>query len=187
MSTTEPSAAYKIFHYYYRMYIPQHHLYSQEYLGLYGVPATGNRDVDKNFATSKVLVQITTAQMAEYISEGANLTFEEPKKSVEIYLNLKQHLNDLTDAANRAFAGEFSVPVEDIRKLEALATLVYPVARGYMEIEKPATGLFAGLQNLGRGKVNPYEAKEQPKALLPNEHKPITESIVKGLLAKRGL
>lgn len=182
------TAAWRLFNVRYIATLPQYHLYTKEYIELYGVPSSGSRAVDRTLASQKVTVRLTAVQMAIFLDEGADITLGDPKDSVKIYDDLVEHLNDLKRVEQNSFDGEFNVPIDDIRKLEKLAEIVYTIARGFKLKEGRAhgTGLFGKLSDLAgstpitRNKVT----EETIKADLPMEHKPITDGIIEGF-AKR--
>ena len=174
----EHTAAYRIFHYYYKAYIPQHALYSQDFLETFGVPVSGDRQVDRELANTKTLAQLTIAEMAEKLDEGVPVTLEDPKKSVEIYKTLREHLNNwFTTVSNPV--GSNAPPVEDLRRLDNLAGEVYKIARHYMKEAPSDSSLFRRLDQLGSNRAVSRHAEPKEERQLPEEHQPIHDAIVK--------
>lgn len=184
MSTETHTAAFKIFHYYYKCYVPQHALYNKDYLTTFGIPTTGNREIDRQLATATTLAQYTIAEMAELLGRGINITLEEPVKSVEIYLTLREHLKDWERTVQTAF-GDSDPPMDDLRLLDNLAGEVYKIARGYLQNGKSDSRLLGGIAALEsrRAMSRRSQAQIQQRQLEP-EHKPITENIAKEAFAR---
>lgn len=179
------TAAYRIFHYYYKCYMAQHHLYSDDYMKAFGIPTSGDRDVDRNLAASKTLCQLTIADMANHLDNGANLTLEEPSKSVEIYNTVREHLLDWKRTLDQAI-GEMDAPIDDLRKLDNLATEVYKVARGYMRNGHQAGGMFGSVRRLGARRAMSRKVDQTSGVVkVPEEHKSITDNIVKETFSRR--
>lgn len=172
------SAAFRIFHYYYKCYIPQSQLYSRDYIHQFGIPTTGHKAIDREMANSPTLAQLTIAQMAEHFDDGATLTLQDPKQSVEIYKTIREHLILCREAAQNPVGGEVP-PMEDLRKLDALAGEVYKIARGYMDRDVEDSRLFSKLDRLGgrRAMSRGGEVTERPR--VKEEHTPITDAIAK--------
>lgn len=172
--------AHRIFHYLYKCYMPQHHLYTNEYLSTFGIPVSGDREVDKQLAQTPTLCQLTIADMAEHYANGATLTLETPSQSTEIYQTLREHLRNWEGMTqDPLYTGE--VPMEDLRKLDELAGEVYKIARGYMAKDQTEHGLFKGLAALeSRRMMSRKETgPEDRQSNLPDEHTPISDVIAK--------
>lgn len=172
------TAAYKIFHYYFRCYIPQNHLYSNDYLRDFGIPTTGNKAIDQAMGASKTLVQVTIMEMAEHLDNGANITLENNAKSVEIYNIIKDHLAEWQRQVKNNLIIT-SAPIEDLRKLDNLATEVYKIAKGYMKNAPSQSGLFNKLRAMEQRRGISKTGEEKVTRIIPNEHKPVTDMIKK--------
>lgn len=178
MANPEHTAAYKIFHYYFRCYIAQHQLYSKEYLKNVGVPITGNKTIDSAMANSKTLAQMTIMEMAVHLDNGANLTLEDPRKSVEIYQIIREHLTNWQRQVQTSIVIS-EAPVEDLRMLDKLASEVYKIAKGYMKNAPIQSGLFGKLRAMEQRRGITKHDSEPVKRTIPEEHKPVTDTIKK--------
>jgi hypothetical protein len=190
MSTFVPdikdqSAAYRIFHWYYLAFIPQHATYSKDYLTNFGIGTTQNREIDRELAKSLTLAQLTISDMAEHLDNGINIQLEDPKKSVEIYKTVREHLLDWEKLVQESI-GDVDPPMEDLRKLDLLASELYKVAKGYMQIAPSDSKLFQTIERLGSRRVmSRITAAEQVKrAPLPEDYQSITDKIAKEAFAK---
>ncbi|MBE0438212.1 MAG: hypothetical protein IBX57_00400 [Gammaproteobacteria bacterium] len=187
MNKKNHSTAHILFKYYYKVYIPQAHLYSKEYITTFGIPTSGDREVDRNLANAKTLTQMTIVEMAEYLDEGANLTLEEPEKSVEIYKVVKDHLSNWQRLINNPYE-EVEVPVEDLRKLDALAAEVFKIARIYMKEEPTGSKLFDNLNALTSRRFLKRVADTPEERAIKNvnsEYKPVADTIAKTAFERR--
>lgn len=176
---SQHTAAFKIFHYYYKCWIAQHYIVTNDLNMMFGIPTTGQREVDRELANSKMLVQLTINEMTEYFDRGANITLENQADAVTIYEIVHQHLHDWKQAASFEVS-RMDIPVEDFRKLDAFAAEVFRLAKGQMK-EAPKTGKLANkLSQLEGGRRAFARKTKQEKAeLVPTEHKPLSEDIGK--------
>jgi len=183
MTNQKHSAAYKIFHYYYNCLIPQHHLYTEEYVNTFGIPTTGNRDIDRNLAESAIEARMTISEMAQYVDDGATLEFLQPEKTAEIYEIIVEHLNNWRYKVDSSYQ-EVDVPIEDLKKLDYLAEQIFIIARNYMSDLTSTSGLLRNLDKLSSGRFNrkaktPQQEAQQQKQRSTATHKPIVELIEK--------
>lgn len=175
----EKSAAYKIFHQYFRCYIPQHHLYSKDFIETFGLPTSGDREIDRELANSDTLSQLTIADMAGHLANGANMTLEDPKKSVIIYRIIREHLLDWKAVTDDPI-DTTPPPVEDLRELDALAVEVYKVAKGFMAQDDGGSRFFRSLSGLeSRRAMSRFTPEESTQFTVPKEHKLISDTIAK--------
>lgn len=177
-TTKKHTAAFRIFHYYYRCYIPQSQLYSREFLQQFGVPTTGDKKIDREMANSSTLAQLTIAQIANHFDDGATITLEDPRKSVEIYETIREHLVLCRETAQNPAGGEVP-PMEDLRKLDNLAGEVYKIARGYMSQATEDSRLFSRLNQLGGRRAMTRDTKVPEARQVAAEHTPVTDAINK--------
>jgi len=179
MQQSKHSAAHRIFHYLYKCYIPQHHLYSRDYLDTFGIPTTGDREVDKQLANSPTLCQLSIADMAEHFANGANMSLENPRVSVEIYETVREHLVNWQRIVQDPL-DTTEPPLDDLRKLDEFAGEVYKIARGYMEKDQTKHGIFKGISALeSRRAMSRKETADDTGPKMPVEHTPISDTIAK--------
>lgn len=183
--TDKKTPAYKIFHYLYRVYIPQHHLYTREYIEQFGIPSSGDSGVDRELANSKVLTRQTIAQMAELYNDGATMSLEDPSKSVEIYEVLKEHLRNW-EAKVRNNVFEIDIPMDDLRKLDELAGEIFKVAKGYMKSNPTDSKLFSSLSRLNkRTGVKINDVRSNDTTVRDSEYKPVVDTIAKEQFSRK--
>ena len=179
MSNEEHTAAYKIFHYYFFLYIPQHFLYNAEIAKEYGTPTSGDKDIDRALANSQMLCQLTIAEMAEKLDQGASMTLQYPEKSAVIYEILRQHLVDW-DNHVRLNIGDVDAPLDDLYMLDRLADEIYKIARHYIKTLKPINRLVSNIENLNNRRAMGRRLKTDSNAnSLPQAHKSLADSIAK--------
>lgn len=170
--------AYKIFHYYYQCQIPQHFLYSQEFVATFGLPTTGKTDIDRELSQSMVPAQLTIAEMAEALDDGANIVLTDPHEAVTIYNTIYAHLEQWRVHATEGLGG-LEPPIDDLRKLDALASQVHKVGRAYMPKPTHGSSLLQNLERLeGRRKTTRRPGLPAQKPVF-RDHEPISELIAK--------
>lgn len=125
------SAAYKIFHYKFICSIAAMHLQRQEHLEVFGYVTSGDAKVDRALAHAEMHVQLTIAAMAQFYDEGIPFKLVDPKDSVKIYQTIHQHLMDWKQHIE--FSSTFEAPIDELRKLDAVAAEVYGHARFHMQ------------------------------------------------------
>lgn len=176
----EHSAAYKLFHYYFYVTVPQMYLYDSKFINQFGVVTSGNREVDAQQAQAPIRVQITVSAMAEYFDEGAQIGLINPQDSVRIYSYIREHLvNWQTRQVRDVNIRE--IPHEDLRRFEAFAKEVYKVARNFMTAAPEDSDLFKRLGSMRQAR--PMRRKvvvDTPaKPVVPEEHDAIVDGLVK--------
>lgn len=181
------TVAYKLFHYYFKCYIPQYCLYSEAYYKEMGIPTTQDRAIDRTLANNPVLSQVTIAQMAEHFANGATLQLEKPEESAKIYQLITAHLDDWQVISNDPL-DTTEPPVEDLRKLDALATELYKTARGYLSRDQLGNRLFKGLAALESQRAidrHDPETNQNTSLTMPKEHHRVTELIGQASFKKK--
>ena len=181
------TAAFKIFHYPYYCRVRGIHLLTDVQLEMFGIVSSGNGRVDAAVSREWVDCQLTMADMAELFSEGVTIVLTEPERSVVMYEILREHLTDHLRNAEYAINLQ-KAPLEDLRKLEALASEIFKVARIYKPVNEIAkTGVLGKLSNLGasRPMARPIsdrrqeEIKEQEQKLSENMDAPVAAAIAR--------
>lgn len=162
MDTSKHTPAYIIFHYLFEVYIPQHFLYSDEYITQFGLPTSGDALVDRNLAESMVLTQRSIADIAVLLSEGAKITLKDPTKSELIYKTIIQHLQDWEVKTRRSLITD-PPPIEDLEQLNDLAQEIRPLADAYMVTDVPESKLGLSLAKLGLGLTKPVTERAKIK------------------------
>lgn len=179
MAKKDLSLAYRIFFIYYKCYVPQHFLHSQEFIDRFGMPTSEDRDIDRELAFSPVLARLTTSEMADCLDQGGSITLYDNTQSVEIYELITAHIANWNQKVQYNEVGR-EPPIEDLRKLDALASELYKVARGY--IEKSGTGnrlsnFFNKPKQVQRRSAEEKQRERQQR--LPDKHTSITDKIAK--------
>lgn len=182
----ETSVAYKLFHRYFKCYMPQFHLYSEEYIEKVGIPTSGDRVIDRELANAPVLCQLTAAEMATHLANGANLTLENPKDSVVLYQLVSEHLTNWQHIVNDPL-DHTEPPLEDLKKFDELASELYKTARVYLNEDQLGNRLFKGLAALESNRAidrHKPDPKPEPSFTLPKEYRKVTDLIGKAAFKK---
>lgn len=143
------TAAYKICHYRFIVRIAQMHLISQQALDNTWRVTSGNAAVDRAMAEELVQAQLTIAEMAEHHANGATMSLVNPEDSTRIYGIIHEHLMDWMRQLQTSVTVS-NAPLEDLRRLDALAGDVYLIARYYWQKTPYHGKLTDFLQKLSR-------------------------------------
>lgn len=171
------TAAFKIFHYPYYCRVRGIHLLSDVQLEVFGIVSTGSGRVDSTVAQEYVDCQLTMADMAELFSEGVSIILTEPEKSVVMYEILREHLQDHLEHVNTAINVQ-KAPLEDLRKLDALAAEIYKVARIYKPVSEIAKrGVLGKLANLGAGRPMARPISDRKQEELREQEQKMEEDV----------
>lgn len=178
------SPAFKLFNYYYECTIPQNHLYDQDYVSQFGIPTSGDADIDREMARSRVTVRLTIAQMATHLENGAPICLIDQKKSVEIYETIIAHLNNWKRKVTQS-PGAIEVPTKDLEELDALAGEVYKIAKGYMEMEITDNPFAQLMARAGYSNPKRQEVIAEEESKLADQHTPISDTISRDVFSRR--
>lgn len=188
MEQSHHSAAYKIFNYFVECMIPAMYLYSQEYVEKFGLYTSGDADIDAQTYQSNVKANLTVAQMAQHMADGAPISLVTPEESKQIYQWVVEHLNDWTDEVAKDPNRKSEVPVEDLRMLDQFAKEIYPMAREHMTTQVSGSRLFRSLDRLNRRAVvkRDLTTPEQQASEVPTEHSPMAQVIAREVSRRGG-
>lgn len=187
MEKAHHSAAYKIFNYFVECTIPAMYLYSQEYVKKFGLYTSGDADVDAQTFQSMVKANLTVAQMAQHMSDGATIALIHPEESKQIYQWIVEHINDWTDEVTKDPNRRDDVPVEDLRLLDQFAKEIYPMARQHMNTQVSGSRLFRSLDRLNRRAIRrDVVTPEQIANEVPTEHSPMAAAIAREVIRRGG-
>lgn len=173
---------WKIFHNYYEITMPQHHLYSQEYIETFGIPTSGDVNVDREMGNSPINARRTIAQIADLLSEGADITINKPDLSSEIYQCIRDYLREWQVRVNSSPVA-IDVPLEDLQKLEFLAESLLPMVKEtQVFVEKVSA--FDAIGGIGFNKPT-IQLTDTKKNSQDNGYQSITQAISKEAFRKQ--
>lgn len=100
-----------------------------------GLPYTGIKSVDLEFANQLIDKYLTVAELAELYQRGISVRF--PKKSdvEEMYTIICKHIHDFKTKINSSI-NVTNVPVEDLNLLSEFASKIYDMIGGVKDEEK---------------------------------------------------
>lgn len=184
--TSKHSAAYKIFHYMWDIYVPHMFVYSEEYIRIAGT-VVSHPDYDDRLPKQMVGGRYTIAQMAQLMNEGATIKLDRPEDAKTIYDIVALHLEDWSyHLIDQSAFGNSKVPLDDLMCMSQLADVLYGFASRYFDHSPPRGKLarkleqIRGRYNLGLGRkyidrTKPEE--EKPAAVMPS-HDQSTKAIL---------
>jgi hypothetical protein len=199
----EKSVAWLLFHHRWHVSIPEMYLYDKAYLEEVGIPSSGDRAIDRQMAHNRREMRLTAAALALFLDEGAPIRLINPKDAIPLYRLIVEHLNNWKMVISTQF-NYGKPPIEDLRKFDALAAAVFPVASQFPEFKPQESNVMERL-NRALSKRSPValnapikkeppirkpfltnNKKEEPTPTpVPVGHTPIADAIARQLF-KRG-
>lgn len=193
MDEKEHTASYKLTKYSWLYTIPQIHHYSPEHLKHKGF--TGNYDAEgiRRLMMERLTVSGTILEIARHWAENHNPQLVNPKDSVDIYLIITEHLENVAKTlARNSNVGE--VPMDDLYALAELQRDVFQVAvtfsptigqnkkRRFSSLKtkgfRPGVANMRGLDYHLKKKESEEEVDDTPVApKLALKHNPVIEEI----------
>lgn len=177
MTVNQPhNAAYKLFHYPFRVRVPQYATYLEGEIEKVGVAISGFRDLDRECAAEMCEHTTTISRIARWHAEGVKIELYDIRDSVRMYDIIKEHLDDwLREARNPLSVRE--PPLDDLRMLDALADRLYLMARGLIaESRKGETNsIFSFISQ----SALPPTVRQQTVAdnIRQSQHSPLSDQI----------
>jgi hypothetical protein len=130
VQTVDPekqTAAYRLFHHYRRVMVPQLFTMNAKTLEEVGMPTSGNEKVDSYLRTEWVTIQLTAVEMCAYMQRGAGIMFQNADAATKLYLDLVEHLRDWLQAFHDN-PNLRKAPVRDLHLFDELAREVFKYA-----------------------------------------------------------
>jgi hypothetical protein len=148
---TRHTAAWRIWNLRYHVKVPTLSQYSADYIRKNGVPATGDKKVDRERMNQLVDVKQTLAGLAIILSEGHPFAIMNREDCVQMYSDIQEHFRNWLDLTYSGLPPGAFPPIEDLRLLEMVALEIYAEA---MRI-KPGdhvnpSGIFERIMHLNR-------------------------------------
>lgn len=147
----QPTTADKIFKFPFRVRIPQRELYGDLDREVFGIPTTGDHNLDRQLAEELTPVTMTIADLVGVWEREVNFTFDSVDDIVRMYGYIKEHLS----AWERAIREKIWLrepPMADLHKLDRFAAFLFTRARGRIAKKFESESL---LGDLDRGAVSP--------------------------------
>lgn len=184
----EQTAAYKMFNWRYPVMISGIHLMTPEYASKAALITSGNAKADTDQLRAPVEVQLTIADLAEFLGDGVSFRLVRPEDSKAIYQIIMEHLRNwmtaMTMDPNRQNTAE-----KDLILLDRLAGEIYKYARHYMSsdpVQGSAQRHFADIarrRGIGRVRLSEEEKERAKQAAAapmarPEEHSSLAQAIM---------
>lgn len=120
---------------------------SIEHVREFGMPASGDRRMDREHNTSLLERYMTVVQMVVMYKDGVTIRVVNQKDTTRIYELITAHLEDwrrnLTYSLNNKNA-----PTEDLVDLDNFANAVYPYAQRFFPKDTPDSVMVRGISTL---------------------------------------
>jgi hypothetical protein len=112
----------------YKVRIPVKFTYSVEYLKEYGLPSSGNKDIDKEQFNQRMTTFMSIDKMVEYYKQGCPIYIVDKDDTKKIYDAISKHLNAWKQQIDYGL-NVGSAPFEDLITLDQFANVVYEHAK----------------------------------------------------------
>lgn len=110
--------------------VPRISHYSTQYLETYGLPTSGNRDLDRDLIMQSDSVYITINDMIEHYNQNTTISIVKQHDTKEVYEICQEYTFDWADRLQQGILAQ-STPFEDLIKIDEFAAAVYEHA-GHM-------------------------------------------------------
>lgn len=159
--------AYKIFHYEYHCRVPLRYVIDIEKLAVMGSYTRGSVEADAQTADEIQNVVLTIADMVKIREQEGFFELVDPEKAVVIYDIICGHLKDHIE--NLQGSSMAPAPLEDLKKLDALASDIWQVARQFVVVETTSNDLIKTIMEM-----NPLMTSIDVEMDIPESHKTLT-------------
>lgn len=172
MSTPTKTNAYLIFHLTFPCQVRKVDILDEEHVEQFGVFTESGTGIDSDHANQLINVNITIVKMVELMQKDAPFIFLEPQDSVRAYNIICGHLEDWTVRAKNMLNGT-RPPIDDLRALDKLASILYPVARPWIRTEDRRSDLMDLIDS-----YSVFSKKDEKRIHdAPEEHSPLTDML----------
>lgn len=173
----------KIFKYPFRVRIPQRELYGELDRSVFGIPTTGDHNVDRQLAEELTPVTMTIADLVTLWDRDVNFTFDSVDDIARMYGYINEHLR-CWERAIREKIWMKEPPMEDLHKLDRFASFLFTRSRGRIARKFDNEALLTGLDV---GSVSPIsigganEVETIADQIRQSEHQSITTQLEQNL------
>lgn len=126
--------------------VPQLATMSETYLRMFGLPTSGNPDVDRTLNNQWLDLWLNIDSMVEYHRKGAPVRVLKHEDTLTIYLHIQDHLEAWAKHTKGGFH-MYRVPKEDLIALDRLASHVYPHARNHFKDNSVQSSFLRSLES----------------------------------------
>jgi len=130
----------------YKVKVPMQYLISETYIREFGMPSSGNKEIDQAQNSQYTVTYLNIDRMTELYREGAPVYVLEAQAPKQIYEAISEHLLAWKDTVEQGINVN-SAPYEDLILLDNFAHAVYENAKYTLtsaEPESPFTRMLAG-------------------------------------------
>lgn len=123
------TVAQQLFYRKWQVTVPEAYYQNKESLSVYGMIHYDNKQYTNAAMHERRHLQIPIAGICIYVEEGAPIELVNPIDSVAIYKLLVEHLNNWKGLTGGLVG--LSPPIDDLRSMDTLAEMLYPLVRHY--------------------------------------------------------
>ncbi len=138
----------------YKVRMPYLQTTSVEYIKMFGMPSSGDKNVDKEMANQWITTYQSIASLTEHYANGVNIKVVDPSDPKRMYDAIAAHLEAWKDQI-RYGINIGNAPIEDLIKLDEFANAVYEHAKYHM---RPSDGDTMFAKEMSR--LNPFSGSD---------------------------
>ncbi|MFL9998858.1 hypothetical protein [Paraburkholderia sediminicola] len=165
----------------YRCRVPNLQTMSPDYIRYFGTPDSGDEYTNTQMRDELIEVQIPVSTMAEYYAQDVLVILAGTQVAKEIYERIMDHLRLWKREMDMSLnPGTLPEIIDDLIKLDAFASALYPHARRFFEgdfIESKFARHIAGIVSITRDSFLPKEAKTGAAAE-PDKHHGFSDAFI---------
>lgn len=157
----------------YPIRVPSLEMQSPDYIKYFGTPDSGDENTNRQMREELVDVRIPISDMAEYYSQGVQVSIPDPKTTKEIYERIMDHLRAWKHAMDESIhPGTLPAILDDLIKLDNFAAALFPHAKKFFD---PTAGQaqfarrLGGLMSISRGGFSVGPLVSEPAETAPDE------------------
>ena len=117
-----------IFHHVFLCRIPYIASMSIEYMKQFGIPSSGDKEVDERMSKQDITTMLPISEMAKYYSQGVNVSIVQRADVKDIYILITNHLAAWKRHIEKSI-NLGNAPMEDLIMLDEFANAVYSEAK----------------------------------------------------------
>lgn len=129
----------------YAVYVPDFVTMNTDYIRKFGVPSSGNRDVDKMMATNTTYVKIPIIKILEYFDNGVEVQIPVRADMISMHKSIEDYLTEWREHIKYEINLNPNEHKTLLLSLEKLSKLIYDKAYPKEVLDAPITAASFGL------------------------------------------
>lgn len=144
---------YYLWELHYEVQIPQMANYSDDYLRMYGMPTSGNPQIDAEMAQQWIHTWKTPAEMIEFHRKGVPVRIVHHKDTEAIYHHIQNHLQAWRNQVSKGLHSGLA-PQKDLVDMDRFAEEIFGHARVHIKDTRPQGSFMRALDRKGHSDMS---------------------------------